>query len=195
MWLRMCVLAATTSLGAAEIAHAEPDAGATLRALAAASTRSAVAPGTVTAEAVYPSGERPRADGPVQASVADEDLARWNVGGTSDGHFPSNRPGFHVAPRVKVDVSLRPGQLPFQSSRKGVLSETAVLAQSRNHGYWPFRICFEAGLRKDPKLRGKSRLHAVIEPSGHVRAARVVASELDDHEVARCVVARAETLK
>src|SRR5215471_5361169 len=73
-------------------------------------------------EHVYAFGERPRADGPVQASVADEEIARWDVGGRGDPAHVSNRPGFHVAPRVVVDVTLRPGELPVRSSSKGVLS-------------------------------------------------------------------------
>ncbi|HEX4337735.1 MAG TPA: AgmX/PglI C-terminal domain-containing protein [Polyangiaceae bacterium] len=151
--------------------------------------------GRILAEPVYACGQRTRADGPVQASAADEELARWNVGGDSAPGYVSNKPGFHVAPRVKVDVLLRPGQLPLRSSVKGALSETAVLAQSRNHGYWPFRICYEASLRKDPKLRGKSRMHAIIERSGQVRGGRVVDSELADRDVARCLAARAEQLR
>src|ERR1700743_1010722 len=51
----------------------------------------------VQSEHVYAFGERPRPDGPVRASVADEELARWNVGGVSDPHHPSNRAGYHVA--------------------------------------------------------------------------------------------------
>jgi hypothetical protein len=149
----------------------------------------------VQSEHVNVSGERPRPDGPVQASVADEELARWNVGGTADPHYPSNKPGFHVAPRVMVDTTVRAGWLPVRSSRPGVFSETAVLAQTRNKGYWPFRLCFEAGLRQNAKLRGKSRLHFVIDVDGRARASRLVATELTDIEVARCVAARAGALK
>ncbi|HVW27275.1 MAG TPA: AgmX/PglI C-terminal domain-containing protein [Polyangiaceae bacterium] len=93
-----------------------------------------------------------------------------------------------------VDISLRPRQLPVHSSRKGVLSETAVLAQARNHGYWPFRLCFEQGLRKAAKLRGKTRIHVVVGADGRVRDARVKNTELDDREVATCLAAHAEQL-
>ena len=193
MWARMCVLACA-SLVTARLALADPGAGGAAPGVASTSVPMAP-PFMVTAEPVCASGERSRAEGPVQASAADEELARWNTGGSSDPRSASNKPGFHVAPRVKVDVLLRPGQLPVRSSVKGVLSETAVLAQSRNHGYWPFRLCYEASLRKAPKLRGKSRVHAVVEASGRVRAARVVETELEDREVARCVATRAEQLR
>jgi hypothetical protein len=131
----------------------------------------------------------------VQASAADEELARWDVGGSSDPAYISNRPGFHAAPRVVVDVLMRRGLLPVRSSTKGVLSETAVLAQARNRGYWPFRLCFEAGLRKDSKLRGKSRVRLVIASNGHVASSRLVSTELTDQETATCIAARATQLK
>jgi hypothetical protein len=154
-----------------------------------------LSPDGVRAEAVRASGPRPRPDGAVQAAVEDEELARWNVGGTSDPRFVSNRPGFHVAPRVMVDTLVRGGQLPSRSSRKGMLSELAVLAQARNHGYWPFRLCFEAGLRQNAKLRGKSVLHSTIDANGRVSASRLVTTELADREVATCLAERAKELR
>jgi hypothetical protein len=192
MWVRIRWLAAAALATWPGAALAEGDAGATARASAAggAGGRS-----TVVAESACPSGERKREEGAVRASVADEDLARWNVGGSSDPACGSNRPGFHVAPRVVVDVSLRPRQLPVRSSRKGVLSETAVLAQARNHGYWAFRLCFEQGLRNAPKLRGKTRVHAVLDAAGGVRQSRVTSTELADREVATCLAAHAEQLR
>jgi hypothetical protein len=174
-------------------ALADVDAGAGVRPNAPGALRAGAA--TVVAESAYAGGERKREDGAVRASVADEDLARWNVGGNSDRAYPSNRPGFHVAPRVVVDVSLRPRQLPVRSSAKGVLSETGVLAQARNHGYWPFRLCFEEGLRYAPKLRGKTRVHVVIDASGRVRQGLVAGTELKDREVATCLAAHAEQLR
>jgi hypothetical protein len=166
-------------------AAAEHDGGVLLPAL----------PDGVRPEAVRAPGARPRPDGAVQAAVADEELARWNVGGTSDPRFVSNRPGFHVAPRVMVDTLVRAGQLPARSSGKGVLSELAVLAQTRNHGYWPFRLCYEAGLRENPKLHGKSLLHVAIDTKGRVNASRVASTELADREVATCLAERAKELK
>jgi len=185
-------LAAATALVGAGARATEPgrDAGPGPGATRADASRDLVRP-----ERVYPFGERPRADGPVQASVADEELARWNVGGRSDPAYPSNRPGFHAAPRIMVDVAMRAGVLPVRSSKKGVLSETAVLAQARNRGYWPFRLCFEAGLHGDPKLRGKTRVRVVVAPNGHVRSTRPVSTDLADPETARCLAARAGQLK
>src|SRR5262249_45722571 len=137
-----------------------------------------VSPDAVRPEPVRGPGPRARPDGAVQAAVADEDLARWNVGGTSDPRFVSNRPGFHAAPGVMVETTVRGGALPARSNGKGVLSELAVLAQTRNHGYWPFRLCYETGLRQNPKVRGKSSLHVTIDTRGHVSASRVANTEV-----------------
>jgi hypothetical protein len=176
-------------------AHAEigrPDAG------AAQASRVAPSPvdvTTVVAELPYKLGERRRADGAVVASVDDEIVARWNIGGSGSPACPSNRPGFHPAPRVKVDTTVPRGQLPARSSAKGVLSELGVLAQTRNRGYWPFRLCFEAGLRRNGALAGKSELRIVIGPNGRVARSRLESTDLHDQEVSSCLVAQARALK
>lgn len=148
----------------------------------------------VTVEPVFNLGTRRRADGAVQASTEDEALARWNVGGSSDPRHPSNRAGFHVAPRIVVDTEVRGGRLPARSAAKGVLSRLAVLAQSRNRGYWPFRVCFESGLRRDAALRGKVEVRFSIGVTGRVTASRLLGADLKDAEVARCVATRARGL-
>jgi hypothetical protein len=149
----------------------------------------------VVAELPYKLGERRRADGAVVASVDDETIARWNVGGSGSPACPSNRPGFHPAPRVKVDTTVPRGQLPARSAAKGVLSELGVLAQTRNRGYWPFRLCFEAGLRRNGALAGKSELRVVIGPSGRVARSRLESTDLKDQEVASCLVTQARALR
>jgi hypothetical protein len=126
--------------------------------------------------------------------VADEDLARWNVGGSSDPRLPSSRVGFHPAPRVVVDISVRSGAQPKRAKSKKVFSEASLVAQARNAGYWPFRLCFEDGLRKDPSLRGKTRVRFVVETSGHVKSERMAFTELKDHAVAKCLSARVRAL-
>ncbi|HVU05253.1 MAG TPA: AgmX/PglI C-terminal domain-containing protein [Polyangiaceae bacterium] len=144
----------------------------------------------VSSERPFFHGRRPRSEGAVQAAVEDEALARWNVGGSSDPDCASNRRGFHVAPRVKVDIDVREGRLPAKSAKQGELSELAVLAQTRNRGYWPLRLCYQEGLRAAPKLAGKTAVHMTIGRSGHVAHARLLTTELRDHEVATCVASR-----
>jgi hypothetical protein len=173
-------------------AHAAPDAGA---------REPELAHGSVTAEspAVDP---RRRPEGAVQASLEDELRARWNVGGNSDPAFVSNRAGFHVAPRILVDTVVTSGRLPASSSssnsgrrRKTGLSQVGVLAQTRNRGYWPFRLCYEAGLRPAAKLKGKTHVRMVIGRNGKVTSSRLGSTELADRNVATCLVARTRTLR
>jgi hypothetical protein len=126
--------------------------------------------------------------------VADEEVARWNVGGTGDPNFLSNRSSFHPAPRVLVDIGIRSGTLPKRGKSKGVLSEAGLVAQARNAGYWPFRLCFEDGLRRDPSLRGKTRIKFTVEPTGHVKSEKMAFTELKDHAVAKCLSARVRAM-
>ncbi len=149
----------------------------------------------VAAERAFVLGARPRPQGAVQASVADEDLARWNIGGNGDPNHPSSRAGYHPAPRVLVDVSIRSGSLPKRSKTKSVFSEASLVAQTRNAGYWPFRICYEEGLRRDPALRGKTRVRFVVESNGHVKSERMAFTELKDHAVAKCLSARVRSIR
>lgn len=148
----------------------------------------------VVVEAPYQVGTRLRPDGAVVASVADEDVARWNVGGSGDPAYVSNRQGFHVAPRVVVDVAVRSGKLPLHATEKGVFSETALLAQARSHGYWPFRLCFEDGLRESGKLHGKTDVRVRIGRDGRVVSTHLGSSELRDDSVQRCLSDRARAL-
>jgi hypothetical protein len=148
----------------------------------------------VASERPYRVGARPRPQGAVQASVADEDLARWNVGGSGDPRISSSRPGFHPAPRVLVEISVRNAGLPKRAKSKRAFSEASLVAQTRNAGYWPFRLCFEDGLRRDPALRGKTRVRFVVESSGRVKSERMAFTELKDLGVAKCLSARVRTL-
>lgn len=184
---------------AGAVAESAAPADGTARSAAAATPSAADAPSpeappSVSAERPYRPGARPRPQGAVQASVLDEELARWNVGGTGDPSYPSNRASFHPAPRVLVDVNMRTGSLPKRSKTKGVLSEASLVAQARNAGYWPFRLCFEEGLRRDPSLRGKTRVKFTVETNGHVKSDRMAFTELKDHGVAKCLAARVHAM-
>lgn len=142
-------------------------------------------------EIPYKVYERPRATGVVFAAGEDESLARWNVGGTGDPDFISNRPAYHPGSRVVVDTNLVSGSLP-EKSRHG-LSQRGIVTQSRSSGYWPMRICFEDALRRNPKLRGATRLRVTIGRSGAIVRARLRDTELDQ-EAGRCLVLAAESL-
>ena len=89
----------------------------------------------------YPPGGRVRAPGAGHASSDDENIARWNRGGWAGATSEvggDNKPP-HPAPRVKVDVLKITGKA----------SEADVLRVARSKGYWPLRLCYEEGLRRD----------------------------------------------
>lgn len=148
----------------------------------------------VLVEKPYLPYQRPRPAGSVNGSVADVKLARWNVGGTSDPSYVSNRPGFHPATRVRVDTRVIGGRLPQRAGRRRELTRARVLAESRSHGYWPFRLCFERNEYDHPRLHGQSTFLLWVGRSGRVARARLRHTELDDRRVAHCLLERARHL-
>lgn len=153
-------------------------------------------------ERPYKLFERPRPKGDVYAAGQDEVLARWNLGGNGDPAFVSNRPHFHPGARVIVRVEIPSGKLPRHAAfdrRTGryrrELSETAVLAQARRKGYWPFRMCFEDGLRRDQHVHGKVSFVARLTRSGHAGRVRVVKERLPDDAVRACLADRVRALE
>jgi hypothetical protein len=56
------------------------------------------------------------------------------------------------------------------------------------HGFKHIRICYEAGLGRDPKLQGRVSVRFVIERDGTVKDARDGGSDLPDMAVRDCVM-------
>ncbi|MCA9631440.1 MAG: hypothetical protein KC766_27470, partial [Myxococcales bacterium] len=91
---------------------------------------------SVEIEAPYEPTDVPRLKGRIAAAGADEDLARWNLGGNADPEYPSNRAGFHPGARVVVDVDIKTRGLPKRPpvdrrtgrSRRDRPSEHGILA-------------------------------------------------------------------
>jgi hypothetical protein len=110
-------------------------------------------------------------------------MAKWNRGGPDVGVL-ANGKSPHPAPRVKVDMV----------EVRGHIDEADVLRQARAKGYWPFRLCYEEGLRRAPKLHGTLRLRVTVSPGGAPRAVRKVAAELDDALVTSCILKAARSL-
>jgi hypothetical protein len=81
---------------------------------------------------------------------------------------------YHAAPRLVVDVT--------EGDATGELQRTA-----RNLGYWPFRGCYEEGLRREPELAGKVAMRVFVAPSGAVERSEALPSSLVDPVVAACV--------
>ena len=146
-------------------------------------------------EQPYPVDARPRAASPLQALADDEELARWNAGGTDDPNYPSSQASFHPGTRVVVDAHFagRAGGKPRATGRG--LSAERVQAQARSKGYWPFRLCFEAGQREQKGLGGETRVRFTISARGTVSAARLVASELHNGTSSACLVTELRKLR
>jgi hypothetical protein len=86
-------------------------------------------------------------------------------------------------------------RIPKESRNAAILSERRLLAIARNLGYWPFRACFEASLRRRPERPGgASRVRIGISTNGRVTAARRIASALRDDEAERCLERAARAL-
>ena len=137
----------------------------------------------------YPLDARPRAADPAQAAADDEELARWNVGGSSDPNAISSQASYHPGTRVVVDTrpaKRRAGAPPLPPPRD--LTHQRVQAQTRSHGYWPFRLCFERGQREKKGSGGETRVAFTIGTRGKVSAARLLDSKLGNSASAACLV-------
>ncbi len=166
------------------------DAGAAPNTDAAAPT--AVAALTLELELPYPVDARPRSSNPLQAAADDEALARWNVGGSADPSYPSSQASYHPGTRVVVDTRLakiRPGAKRRPVPQHGLTPER-VQAQARAHGYWPFRLCFEAGQREGQKKSSGGETHVAftVNLRGKVSRATLLDSKLESPSTAACLV-------
>jgi hypothetical protein len=101
-------------------------------------------------------------------------------GGTREA---GKRP-YHPAPGIVVDVV----------ASEGGGSAADLQRAARNLGYWPFRQCYEDGLRSDPHLAGKVSLELVVGPSGVVDRSVVTATTVRDEIVSACVAREARHL-
>ncbi len=100
-----------------------------------------------------------------------------------DGREAGKRP-YHPAPGIVVDVV----------DAQGGASAAALQRTARNLGYWPFRQCYEDGLRRDQHLAGKVSLELAVSPSGAVDRSVVTATTVRDEIVAACLAREAQHL-
>jgi hypothetical protein len=157
-------------------------------------TQPSSSPVRVTLEPVEMERQRRRDIGAVARSVADEELQRWNYGGRSDPAYISNRPNYHPATRVVVDVEAQQRRKP--SSRVQRVGEGAkVQAKLRNYGYWPLRLCFEDTARGEPDPGGSTVIRIALNTAGSVVSARVLRSDLKHRAIAECEASALRRLK
>ena len=103
--------------------------------------------------------------------------------GSRDAREAGKRP-YHPAPGIVVDVV----------DAQGGASAAALQRTARNLGYWPFRQCYEDGLRRDQHLGGKVSLELAVSPSGAVDRSVVTGTTVRDEIVAACVAREAQHL-
>jgi hypothetical protein len=189
--------AASSPPGAA-VAGSAPDsvasAGSSTTAAPSATTASAAGPNEPTAAAPAPlPGSPPTSPHPRRVMLTDEPPyvpgrlrardAKVEHHHGRDGHegaHESRRP-YHPAPGIVVDVV----------GAQGGASAATLQRAARNLGYWPFRQCYEEGLRRDQRMSGRVSLELVISPSGAVDRSAVAASSLRDEIVGACLAREA----
>lgn len=115
----------------------------------------------------------------------EDELFHWALGGSSAPEHPSNRPGYHPATRVVVDVQL------LSRAPKG--STARLLRLARSSGYWPLRACFEAAQRSLAKPERSARVRLTLGATGKVLGARNV-GPTPERDYARCVLDRVRSL-
>jgi hypothetical protein len=122
--------------------------------------------------------------------LADEPPALVSRGGQPAMIWPARphhkrRPGrpYHPDPRVVIDVT-----------RSGGAVATELQRTARDAGYWPFRRCYEDGLRRDQELSGKVSLVLAGSPGGQVEDAPAAGTTFQDKIVVACVKREARHL-
>ena len=136
-------------------------------------------------EPVYSVLGHPRLATEMQTLGRDEELFQWALGGSSDAAHPSNRPGYHPATRVVVDVTLL-SRAPLGSTKR-------LLRLARSKGYWPLRACFEDAQRRAPLTERAARVRLTLSGSGKVLGARSM-GPAPEREYAACVLGKLRAL-
>src|SRR5579872_4265810 len=98
-------------------------------------------------------------------------------------HGRHGRP-YHPAPGIVVDVVDARGPAPAADLQR----------VARSAGYWPFRRCYEEGLRRDQALAGKVFLQVRVSANGAVERSDLARWTLGDESVAACVAREARHL-
>ncbi len=106
--------------------------------------------------------------------LATEASERPHVSGAKRGHGGGR---YHAGPGIVVDATEELGG-PRAAELQGV---------ARSAGYWPFRRCYEEGLRRDQGLAGKVSLDVAMSAAGAIERADVVSATLRDESVALCI--------
>ena len=141
-------------------------------------------------EAPVSARPHPAAADPVHARAHEARAERRRREREHDPDRDRDRPGrpYHPAPGIVVDVvGVDAGG--GASAAAGDLQRAA-----RNASYWPFRECYEEGLRRDQRLSGKVSLALDLSPAGSVDRSTITATTVHDDLVGACVAREARRL-
>jgi hypothetical protein len=83
--------------------------------------------------------------------------------------------------------SSKSGDAPTELGTTGRIPPKEIQATVRSH-YGIFRKCFEAGLARNPKLKGRVSVRFIIDRSGHVSLSELQDGTLRDAEATTCIV-------
>jgi len=95
-------------------------------------------------------------------------------------HGRHGRP-FHPAPGIIVDVT---------DAQGGNATAADLQRTARNDGYWPFRHCYEEGLRRNQDLSGSVSFSLFRQPGGI--GSQLAQSSVHDESVTQCVMREAQ---
>lgn len=116
----------------------------------------------------------------------------------------SGVPGFLVEAlaswdRISGGLADLPASVTFPNVKRGATTVSGTLPPAeiqrvvRSH-FEKFRSCYEAGLARDPALRGQVRVRFVIDREGKVSAIQDGGSDLPDAAVVSCVLDAFKTI-
>jgi hypothetical protein len=132
----------------------------------------------------------PLVTGSIEASLANETLGRWNVGGCGASTCASNRPGFHPGTRVIVETH----PISPHSKQRDVGLLPKLQADFRNRGYWLYRNCFEATARNSQSSGGDIWLRVQVS-RGAVTQSQILSATIRQRSIAYCVKVSTRTIR
>ena len=154
-------------------------------------TASVLEPKIVWEIPIGPHAQEPKV-GSINASLAAEELARWNIGGNGSATYVSNRIGYHPGTRVVVDVEASETSRT-QASKTRLIRH--YLAEFRNLGYWPYRLCFESAAREIHSKGGDTWMQVRINSQGRVMVAKLRRMNVDPPQIATCILNATRSIK
>lgn len=97
-------------------------------------------------------------------------------GGFLSGSTLGHDPGRPAPPSIRQGATTVNGRLPPE-----------VIQRIVRQNFGRFRLCYENGLRANPKLEGRITVRFVIDPQGAVSSSKDAGSDLPDPAVVSCV--------